>query len=211
MKFADDAEVVGKISNDEDALYHKQIKIFVDWCDKKYSWLFSNLKYVYWLEEDSKMSQTSLLTVERVKTTTAFWYTLVFLSLHCTVHVARAVSCMWAWCLPWHRCSGPETYWYLLSMCLLASSSKFLCWPMASKSYHNFPARHNAWTVCKICLVNFYRRICLWYLPMIQLHCHCSPHIDHCLVPSGGPYWCPAKTPHHATIVCLESIGIMRL
>ena len=34
VKFADDTELVGKISNDEDALYHKQIKNFVNWCDK---------------------------------------------------------------------------------------------------------------------------------------------------------------------------------
>ena len=34
MKFADDTELVGKISNDEDALYHKQIENFVNWCNK---------------------------------------------------------------------------------------------------------------------------------------------------------------------------------
>ena len=39
MKFADDTELVGKISNDEDALYHKQIENFVNWCDKKYLYL----------------------------------------------------------------------------------------------------------------------------------------------------------------------------
>ena len=35
LKFADDTELVGKISNDEDALYHKQMENFVKWCDKK--------------------------------------------------------------------------------------------------------------------------------------------------------------------------------
>ena len=35
MKFPDDTELVGKISNDEDALYHKQTENFVNWCDKK--------------------------------------------------------------------------------------------------------------------------------------------------------------------------------
>ena len=40
VKFADDTELVGKkISNDEDALYHKQTENFVNWCDKKYSYL----------------------------------------------------------------------------------------------------------------------------------------------------------------------------
>ena len=50
MKFADDTELVGKISNDEDALYHrqiddedvlyhKQIEHFVNWCDKNYLYL----------------------------------------------------------------------------------------------------------------------------------------------------------------------------
>ena len=34
MKFADHTELVGKISNNEDALYHKQIENFVNWCDK---------------------------------------------------------------------------------------------------------------------------------------------------------------------------------
>ena len=34
MKFADDAKLVVKINNDEDALYLKQIKNFVNWCDK---------------------------------------------------------------------------------------------------------------------------------------------------------------------------------
>ena len=35
VKFADDTELVGKISNDEDALYHKQTENFVNWCDTK--------------------------------------------------------------------------------------------------------------------------------------------------------------------------------
>ena len=39
MKFADDTELVGKISNDEDALYHKQIENFVNSCDKNYVYL----------------------------------------------------------------------------------------------------------------------------------------------------------------------------
>ena len=39
MNFADDTELVGKISNDEDALYHKQIETFVNWCDKNYLYL----------------------------------------------------------------------------------------------------------------------------------------------------------------------------
>ncbi|WP_419631026.1 reverse transcriptase domain-containing protein, partial [Thiolapillus sp.] len=39
VKFADDTELVGKISNDEDALYHKQIENFVNWCDKNYLYL----------------------------------------------------------------------------------------------------------------------------------------------------------------------------
>ena len=41
VKFADDTELVGKISNDEDALYHKQIETFVNWCDKNY--LYQNV------------------------------------------------------------------------------------------------------------------------------------------------------------------------
>ena len=39
VKFADGTELVGKISNDEDALYHKQIEYFVNWCDKNYLYL----------------------------------------------------------------------------------------------------------------------------------------------------------------------------
>ena len=38
-KFADDTELVGKITNDEDALYHKQIENFVNWCDRNYLYL----------------------------------------------------------------------------------------------------------------------------------------------------------------------------
>ena len=34
VKFADGTELVGKISNDENAIYHKQIENFVNWCDK---------------------------------------------------------------------------------------------------------------------------------------------------------------------------------
>ena len=36
VAFVDDTELVGKISNDEDALYHKQIENFLNWCDKNY-------------------------------------------------------------------------------------------------------------------------------------------------------------------------------
>ena len=35
-KCADDTELFGKISNDEDTIYHKQIENFVNWCDKNY-------------------------------------------------------------------------------------------------------------------------------------------------------------------------------
>ena len=35
VKFADGTELVEKISDDEDALYHKQIENFVNRCDKK--------------------------------------------------------------------------------------------------------------------------------------------------------------------------------
>ena len=36
VKFADDTELVGNISNDEDALYHKRTENFVNWCDQNY-------------------------------------------------------------------------------------------------------------------------------------------------------------------------------
>ena len=39
VKFADDTELVGKISNVEDAIYHKQIENFVNWCNKNYLYL----------------------------------------------------------------------------------------------------------------------------------------------------------------------------
>ena len=39
VKFADDTELVGKISDDEDATYHKQTENFVNWCDKNYLYL----------------------------------------------------------------------------------------------------------------------------------------------------------------------------
>ena len=39
VKCADDTELVGKISNDEDAIYHKQIENFVNRCDKNYLYL----------------------------------------------------------------------------------------------------------------------------------------------------------------------------
>ena len=44
MKFADDTELVGKISNDEDTLYHKQTENFVNWCDKILLYLNGFLK-----------------------------------------------------------------------------------------------------------------------------------------------------------------------
>ena len=34
VKIADDTELVQKISNDDDALYHKQIENFVNWWDE---------------------------------------------------------------------------------------------------------------------------------------------------------------------------------
>ena len=39
VKFADGTELVGKISNDEDAIYHKQTENFVNWGDKNYLYL----------------------------------------------------------------------------------------------------------------------------------------------------------------------------
>ena len=39
VKFADDTELVGKISNDEDSLHPKQIENFVNWCDTNYLYL----------------------------------------------------------------------------------------------------------------------------------------------------------------------------
>ena len=39
LKFVGDTELVGKIRNDEDALYHKQIENCVNWCDKNYLYL----------------------------------------------------------------------------------------------------------------------------------------------------------------------------
>ena len=39
VKFADDTELVGKISNDEDTLCHKQVENFLNWCDKDYLYL----------------------------------------------------------------------------------------------------------------------------------------------------------------------------
>ena len=50
VKFADDIELVGKIGTDEDALYHKQIENFVNWCDKNYLYLnvSPNERDVYW-------------------------------------------------------------------------------------------------------------------------------------------------------------------
>ena len=39
VKFADDTALVGNISNDEDAIYHKQVEDFVNWCDKNYLYL----------------------------------------------------------------------------------------------------------------------------------------------------------------------------
>ena len=53
VKFVDDTELVGKISNDEDALYHKQIENFINWCDKNYLYL--------------NVSKTRVLTLGRIK------------------------------------------------------------------------------------------------------------------------------------------------
>ena len=39
VKFADDTELVGKICNDEDAIYHKQTENLVNWCDRNYLYL----------------------------------------------------------------------------------------------------------------------------------------------------------------------------
>ena len=39
MIFANDTERVRKISNDEGALYNKQIENFLNWCDKNYLYL----------------------------------------------------------------------------------------------------------------------------------------------------------------------------
>ena len=39
VKFADDTELVGKISSDKDAPYHKQTENCVNWCDKNYLYL----------------------------------------------------------------------------------------------------------------------------------------------------------------------------
>ena len=36
VKFADGTKLDEKISNDEDALHHKQTENFVNWCDKNY-------------------------------------------------------------------------------------------------------------------------------------------------------------------------------
>ena len=48
VKFADDTELVGKISNDADAIYHRQIENFVNWCYKHYLYLnVSETKEMY--------------------------------------------------------------------------------------------------------------------------------------------------------------------
>ena len=39
VKLADDTELVGKISNDEDVLFHKQFENLVNWCDQNYLYL----------------------------------------------------------------------------------------------------------------------------------------------------------------------------
>ena len=39
VKFAGDTELFGQISNDEDAIYHKQTENFVNWWDKNYLYL----------------------------------------------------------------------------------------------------------------------------------------------------------------------------
>ncbi len=50
VKFADDTELVAKISNDEDAIYHKQIKNFVNWFETTYLYLNAskNKRDMYW-------------------------------------------------------------------------------------------------------------------------------------------------------------------
>ena len=42
VKFADDTELVGKLSNDEDGLYHKETENSVNSCDKNYLYLNVN-------------------------------------------------------------------------------------------------------------------------------------------------------------------------
>ena len=51
VKFADDTELVAKISNDEDALYHKQTENFVNWCEKNYLYLNVS-ETVNWCEKN---------------------------------------------------------------------------------------------------------------------------------------------------------------
>ena len=61
VKFADDTELVGKISNDEDAKYYKQIENFVNWCDKNYLYLKVSKTKEMCIDfyKKSKMPQTS--------------------------------------------------------------------------------------------------------------------------------------------------------
>jgi len=55
VKLEADTELVGKISNDEDALYNKQTENVVNWCDNIY--LYLNVSKT---KEMPKMPQTSL-------------------------------------------------------------------------------------------------------------------------------------------------------
>ena len=56
MKFADETELAGKISNDEDTLYHKQIENFVNWFDKNY--LYLNVCKIKEMCIDSRKNQS---------------------------------------------------------------------------------------------------------------------------------------------------------
>ena len=60
VKFAEDTELVGKISNDEYALHHKQTENFVNWCDKKY---FLNVSKMKEMCTDFSKNQRCLKTV----------------------------------------------------------------------------------------------------------------------------------------------------
>ena len=73
MKFVDDTDQVRKISNNEDALYHKQIENFVNWCDKNY--LYVNVSKTIEMCIDFRKNQRCLKpvyikgeAVERVET-----------------------------------------------------------------------------------------------------------------------------------------------
>ena len=66
VKSADDIELVGKISNDEDAMYHKQNENFVNWCDKNYLYLNVS-KTVNWCDKNYlylNVSKTKEMCIE---------------------------------------------------------------------------------------------------------------------------------------------------